>query len=462
MNQDPKPNALGLRRVMRSTEYFTLAFGSIVGVGWMVVLDGWLRRGGPAGAMLGFLIGGLGLIPVVYVYGRLAERIPEAGSEVAYTGRVFPRGASFAAGWALTLTYVMVCPWEAVALGKIAAYTFPQMESVRLYQIGGYTVYLPFLLVAMGLAVLITVLNFRGVRQSTSFQNVTTFGLLAIYCLFAPLGVAHGKIENFPPPFADKGVAWSGVLSVLAVLQIAPYYLLGFETIPKCAEEAAHDFAPRRFLPIMLLALVAATVFYVSIPGIVALLTPWQSLIKVGEENAKVDFATAIAFQNAFGWDWLVRLIMFGVVLSLLKVLNGNFLAATRLLYAMGSKDMLGGPLGNIHARYRTPAAATLLVGLVAVLTVPLGERILEPISEVGSLTCTLGWLATCLSFCCGAAGMLSRFEWIVGVTGVVIASALVVIVAVGFGPYEWLVSGAWAGLGVVLWQTRRTDTKLV
>src|SRR5438132_8831062 len=80
-----------LRRVMRGTEYFTLAFGSIVGVGWMVVLEEWFRRGGPVGAMLGFLVGGTALVPVVYVYGRLAERIPEAGSEVAYTGAALKR-----------------------------------------------------------------------------------------------------------------------------------------------------------------------------------------------------------------------------------------------------------------------------------------------------------------------------------------------------------------------------------
>jgi amino acid transporter len=455
------PEKARLRRVMRGTEYFTLAFGSIVGVGWMVVLDGWLRRGGPGGAMLGFLIGGLGLFPVVYVYGRLAERIPESASEVAYTGAVFPRSVSFATGWAMTLTYVMVCPWEAVAMGKIAAYSFPQLKTFELYKVGDYTIYLPFLLVALGITVAITFINYRGVHQSTAFQNVTTFGLLAIFCVFAPLGLARGNIANFSPPFADHGGRWGGLFSTLLVLQIAPYYLLGFETIPKCAEEAADDFSPRRFLPVMLLAIGAATVFYVSIPGIVALLTPWESLVNVhGEE--KVPFATAIAFENAFGWPWLVRLMMFGVVLSLLKVLNGNFLAATRLLYAMGSREMLGGPLGKVHSRFQTPAPAILLCGLVAVLAVPLGETILEPISEVGSLTCALGWLATCLSYCCGAAGKLSRFARAIGSIGVVVAFALVVIVAAGFGRYEWLVSAVWTVLGVVLWLTRRSQTKLL
>jgi amino acid transporter len=447
MNSPSLPaSKVRLRRVMGGTEYFTLAFGSIVGVGWMVVLEDWFRRGGPVGAMLGFLVGGAALVPVVYVYGRLAERIPEAGTEVAYTGAVFPRSISFATGWAMTLTYVMVCPWEAVSMGRIAAYSFPQIKAIKLYQVGGYDVHLPVLLIAFITAAVITFINYRGVHQSTAFQNVTTFGLLAIFCVFAPLGLARGNIDNLSPPFAP---AEGGLLSTLLVLQIAPYYLLGFETIPKCAEEAAEDFAPRRFLPVMLLALGVATIFYVSVPGVVGLLQPWESLLHV-------PFATAIAFENAFGWPWLVRLMMIGVVLSLLKVFNGNFLAATRLLYAMGSKDLLGGPLGRIHAKFQTPAPAILLVGLVTVLAILLGETILVPITEVGSLTCALGWLATCLSYCCGAAGALSILDRAVGTLGVLVAGLFIVIVASGFGFYEWLVSAAWAVCGLGLWIRRR------
>jgi amino acid transporter len=436
-----------LRRVMRGKEYFTLAFGSIVGVGWMVVIEEWFRRGGPVGAMLGFLAGGVALLPVVYVYGRLAERMPEAASEVAYTGAVFPRGISFATGWAMALTYVIVCPWEAVAMGRIAAYSFPALKTMRLYRVGDYDVYLPLLLIALATAAVITFINYRGVHQSTRFQNVTTFGLLAIFCVFAPVGLARGLPANLSPPFVHQG-AWGGLLSTLAVLQIVPYFLLGFEVIPKCAEEAAHDFAPRRFLPIMLLALGVATVFYVSVAGIVAMLQPWEGLLRV-------PFATAVAFENALGWPWLVRLMMVGVVLSLLKVFNGNYLAATRLLYALGNKDMLGGPLGRVHPEFQTPAPAILLVGLVTVLAVLLGEAILAPITEVGSLTCVLGWLATCLSYCRGAGGRLSTTNRAIGALGVVVAGLLVMIVAWGFGLYEWVGLGAWAACGLGLWLTR-------
>ena len=52
-----------LARKLRLRDYFALAFGSMVGVGWLVVMDDWLARGGPLGAMLGFAIGGLFCCP---------------------------------------------------------------------------------------------------------------------------------------------------------------------------------------------------------------------------------------------------------------------------------------------------------------------------------------------------------------------------------------------------------------
>ena len=38
----------------------------MVGVGWVVLIDDWLARGGPGGAVLAFLAGGLLLLPVAY------------------------------------------------------------------------------------------------------------------------------------------------------------------------------------------------------------------------------------------------------------------------------------------------------------------------------------------------------------------------------------------------------------
>ena len=55
---------ISLARKLRTVDYFTLAFGTMVGVGWFVVMDDWLRRGGPLGAILGFAVGGAALLPI--------------------------------------------------------------------------------------------------------------------------------------------------------------------------------------------------------------------------------------------------------------------------------------------------------------------------------------------------------------------------------------------------------------
>src|SRR2546426_6002705 len=126
-----------LARKLRLADYFTLAFGTMIGVGWLVLMDDWLGRGGPLGAMLGFLLGGLVLLPVAYVYGQWVQRLPDAAGEAAYTAQVFPPAVSFLTGWTMLLAYFIVCPWEAVAFGKVAAYIFPSLDTLELYRMAG-------------------------------------------------------------------------------------------------------------------------------------------------------------------------------------------------------------------------------------------------------------------------------------------------------------------------------------
>src|SRR5438445_6318891 len=78
-----------LARALRVTDYFTLGWGTMVGVGWLVVMDDWLSRGGPLGAILGFAVGGALLLPIGYVYGQLVMSMPDAAGEIAYTAKVF-------------------------------------------------------------------------------------------------------------------------------------------------------------------------------------------------------------------------------------------------------------------------------------------------------------------------------------------------------------------------------------
>src|SRR6185503_8790556 len=93
-----RPSSSHLHGSLSTVEYFTFGFGTMIGVGWVVLMDDWLARGGPGGGMLGFLIGGLLLFPIAHTYGRLVQRTHDAGAEIAYTEGVFSPFVSFAAG----------------------------------------------------------------------------------------------------------------------------------------------------------------------------------------------------------------------------------------------------------------------------------------------------------------------------------------------------------------------------
>src|SRR5205085_779874 len=105
-------------------------------------------------------------------------------------------------------------------MGRISSYVLPELNTLELYRIGDYPVYLPHLVLGIGTTVGITLLNLRGVQFSTTFQNLTTFGLLAVFVVFAALGLWRGQIANFPPLFADEKAGLGPLLSTLAVLRI--------------------------------------------------------------------------------------------------------------------------------------------------------------------------------------------------------------------------------------------------
>ncbi len=101
------------------------------------------------------------------------QAMPDAAGEIAYTAAGFPRSVSFATGWMMTLAYFIVCPWEAVAIGRIAAYIFPALNSLEMYRIGGTSGLFASTRGRAGTHCLSHWLNYRGIRLSATFQNWT-------------------------------------------------------------------------------------------------------------------------------------------------------------------------------------------------------------------------------------------------------------------------------------------------
>ncbi len=439
-----------LARKLRLTDYFTLGWGSMVGVGWLVVMDDWLLRGGSLGAMLGFAVGGALLFPIGWVYGRLVAAMPDAAGEIAYTAAAFSRTVSFSTGWMMMLAYFIVCPWEAVAVGRIAGYIIPSLDSVEIYRIAGRPVYLPHLLIGLGLTALLTTLNYRGIRLSATFQNWTSFGTLALFIVFVALGVTKGSLHHLPPLFTH-----APLVSFLLVLQIVPYFMTGFESVGKAAEESSPEFRGHGFLKAIGMAILVGIHFYTAVIAAVALAAPWHEF--TGQK-----FMTAVAFQWAVGSRWIVNVILAAALLSLFKCFNGNFVAASRLLFALGRRGLVDPRAGRIHPEHQTPAAAVLCIGLVTAACMLLGDAILVPITEVGSVACAIGWAATCAAYVSmGRSGALpglpklSTVEWLVASFGLFVAVAMMLMKVVPAVPghftlYEWLALGIWIALGAI------------
>jgi len=435
-----------LARKLRVVDYFALGWGTMVGVGWLVVMDDWLLRGGVLGAILGFAIGGALLLPIGYVYGQLVTAMPDAAGEVAYTAKVFPQSISFATGWMMILAYFIVCPWEAVAVGKIAGYLVPSLDSMEFYRIAGRPVYLPHLVIGLGLTALLTLLNYRGIRLSATFQNWTAFGTLALFVLFVGFGVSKGSPRNFPPLFTH-----SPFVSVLLVMQIVPYFMTGFESVVKGAEEASPEFRARGFFKAIWMAIVVGILFYTIVVAAVGYVAPWKQL-------TREKFMTAVAFEHAIGSRWITSVILTAALLSLFKVFNGNFVAASRLLFAVGRRGLIDQRLGSLHPRNQTPSVAVLCIGCATAACMFIGDAMLVPISEVGSVASAIGWLAACAAYYRMGPAVGER---IIAVVGVIVGLLMILMKIVPgipghFTGYEWLALGIWSLLGFVISRHRR------
>lgn len=454
----PEAPAPRLDRRLGGVEYFTLGFGTMVGAGWLVILDDFLRRGGPVGGALGFLLGALVLLPIGLTYARLVAALPDAGGEVAYTERVFPPYVSFVTGWFVVLAYLVVCPWEAVAVGKLLARVIPSLDAVKLYEVGGRPVFLLRLLVGLLMTAAIGLLNFRGIRFSAAFQNVCTFGLLAVFALFSVLGLFKGDPANLQPLFAHPG-AKGALVSVLLILQVVPYYMTGFESVTKSSEEARDGFAGPAFRGPILGAIAAGGVFYATVLLVAPFVYPWPEL-------ARIPFGTAVAFERAFRSRAIGDVILLGAVLSLFKVWNGCFVAATRMIYGMARRLLIRPGLATVHPRFLTPQAAIVFVSVLTVLGAFLGDAALVPISELGALAIVVGWFMACVCFLKGVSWETSpppRRARVVATLGALVALAMILMKLLPFVPghMTWLETvclGAWMLLGLALRPRKGSD----
>jgi amino acid transporter len=435
-------NMTTLARKLRFVDYFALGFGVMVGTAWLVVMDDLLQRGGPLGALLGFTVGALMLLPIGYVYGNLVRAVPDTAGEVAYTAKVFPTSVSFITGWMMFLAYFLTCPFEALAAGRITGYLFPFLNTIELYRVGDHPVYLPHIVLGLAITLFFTWLNYRGIRASARFLKFTTFTFLSLVVLFVLAGAKHGSPSNFRPLFSH-----APLISVLLVWQVVPWLLSGFESVVKCVEEASPDFRSESFSAAIILTIFVGLLFFWLVISAVSFVTPWQDL------NSSQQFPTAVAFERALHTHWIVDLILGSALVALLQAFNANMVASSRLLFAMGRRGLLLPKMGLVHSSNQTPALAVITVGAGTFLAILGGEAGLVPILEVGAVACAVGWMSACASYYSMKPNLAGRVAAGFGtlVTLLMILVKVLPIVPGHFTRYEWMALAVWAVLGALM-----------
>ena len=388
------PSRPQLKRAISGLGFLSLAFGSMIGVGWITTLDTWFKDAGPGGAMIAFVAGGLLMLLIGLCYAELTPMLPVTGGEVAYSYRAHGTGAAFLVGWFLAFGYLSISAFEAVSVGMVLAYLVPGFNTWPLYQVQGSTLYLPHLLLGLGCTALIMWINYRGVAIAMRVQIILTGLLLACTLLFVLAGLLYGDVGNLKPAIggleriADGGT-WKGILVVFVTV---PFWFVGFDTIPQAAEERSEGQRVRRLGIYILLSIVAAVLFYVLVMLAAGMAAPWQQTVKVA------DLPTASAFESAFDSPLLANLVLTAGLIGLLTSWNGFFLAGTRVLFALGRGEIIDRRFGQTHPIFGTPKLAILLSGLVTALSAFLGRGALLAFVDVGSLCITVAFLGVALS----------------------------------------------------------------
>src|SRR5699024_6373488 len=154
-----------MKNGMSVKEFFSLAFGSMIGIGWVISVPAWMSAAGSIGAILAIIITMAMIIPIGFVYGELTSSLRVSGGEFAYTYKSLGKIPAFISGWFLIMGYLIILPWVAISVASLFSYLFPILNSVPLYTILGQPIYLPNLIISFLMIFIIVYLNWNGAKQ---------------------------------------------------------------------------------------------------------------------------------------------------------------------------------------------------------------------------------------------------------------------------------------------------------
>lgn len=444
-------NGENFERVLSKKDIMALAFGAMIGWGWVVLTGQWIKGAGSLGAMLAFVIGGIMVLFVGLTYAELTSAMPKCGGDLVFSYRALGRTPSFICTWAIILGYISVVAFEAVAFPTVLEnlFSFSYMKGY-MYTIAGCDIYGTFVLIGSGSALIITAINYFGAKPAAFMQGVVTFMIACVGILLFGGSLFNGSIQNIHPTFVNGGKG------ILAVTIMTPFMYVGFDVIPQAAEEINVPF--KEIGKIIILSVIMAVLWYVMII--------YSTSISLNSgEIASSNLVAADAMKKVFGGSVVAsKILILAGIGGIITSWNSFFIGGSRAIYSMAEAGMLPKFLAKIHPKYKTPTNAILLIGLVSSIAPFFGENMLVWLNNCGGFGILLCYLIVSISFLVlrkKEPNMVRPYKVkhpkFVGGMAMILCLSMLVMFMPGFPaslswPYEWGIIIMWFAIGDVLY----------
>jgi APA family basic amino acid/polyamine antiporter len=359
-----RPKGLGLERVLGTGALFSTAYGN---VGSSI----YYALGVVAVFALGltpvvYLIAGLIFVMTAMTYTEAATNFPEAGGSSSFARRAFNELVSFVAAWGQMLNYIITVAISAFFVPHYLAVFWGPLKHSPGDIIAG-------IVIVAGLSAL----NVVGVRESARLNFLLAVVDFATQLFLMILGFA--LVLNFTTLVDNVhlGMAptWSDFVLGITIAMIS---YTGIETISNMAEEAE---SPRRLIPrSMRFVVLAVLVIYAGLPAVALSAMP----VTLGSDGYTTQLATTYAADPILG---IVKNFDIGFLQTpleyyvgilaatiLLIASNAGIIGVSRLTYSMGQYQQLPDTVSRISPRFRTPAIAIAVFGVVACIVMVPGQ----------------------------------------------------------------------------------------
>ena len=230
--------------------------------------------------------------------------------------------------------------------------------------------------VAIGVIVLWSLVNYLGVRHGSRLQTAFTFAKVVAILLIIVVGFALGGSVQAPasphPETPQPGASLGGFLAAVGAGLFA---YGGWHMVTYNAEETLE---PQRTIPLALVfGTVLVTLCYVAMNGVYLYVLPLHTVVH--SDKVAAEFAEVLVGGNG-------KVIMSAlVVFSCFGAINGIILCGPRVYYAMARDGLAFRWLAGIHPRFRTPHRAIVLQAVWSSVLVATGtyREIFKRVIEV-------------------------------------------------------------------------------